>query len=298
MASLMRKIIIPPGVSPRALGTLLTSTPSLPPEQVEENGVPRWIQGIGFQSLGFDPLTTIETIVCSTDWVTDKVARDLQPNIGFDSFTFYDAIQGAVLCDNVERMDGDLEIRMPAMVSEQFALELMSGASRTRATDVLEGTGYSIVNPNFVDDATVVAGGPYEPLNALSLLEQAAADTHHGAQSYLHLTPRGMSYLNGFEHGEPIDNRWTTAQGHVVIGDAGYLGPEPTANGGAVTADEWWYASGPVFWAMTQPMSLGLPFERIEYSTNQLTNILEGYGLIVFDPAGVVAVPVSYPVGS
>lgn len=295
MASLMRKTILPPGISPRALGTLLTSTPPFPAEQIEEDGKPRWLQGVGFQSLGFDPLTTIETILCTDDWVSDKTARELQPNVAFDSFTFYDAMEGSLLCDNVDRLDGDLEIRMPAMVSEQFALELMSGANRTRTVDSVEGTGYGTVNPNFVDDATVVAGGPYEPLAALALLEQASADTHHGAQSYLHLTPRGMSYLNGFEHGEPIDNRWTTAQGHVVIGDAGYTGPEPTASGLGGAADEWWYVSGPVFWAMTQPMSLGLPYERINYTTNQLTNILEGFGIVVFDPAGVVAVPVDYP---
>jgi len=292
----LRHVINPPGLEARSLGTLLESTPSLPPAEIQPDGVPRWMQGVAFQPLGFDPLTTIESIVCSADWVTDKTARTLKDNILFESFTFYDAIEGSILCSDVARFDSDVEIRMPAMVSEQFSLELMSGAKRPRIIDSTEGTGYGVVNPNFVDDSTVVAGGPYEPLEAFSLLEQASADTHHGAQSYLHLTPKGMSYMTGLEHGEPVNNRWTTAQGHVVIGDAGYTGPVPTANGGAVTADEWWYVSGPVFWAMTQPEQLGLPFERVDYAINQLTNILEGYGLIIFDPNGVVAVPVSYPV--
>jgi len=291
----LRHLISPPGVSPRSLGTLLESTPALPPDEISPGGIPRWMQGVAFQPLGFDPLTTIEAILCEADWVTDKTARTLKDNVLFDAFAFYDGIEGSILCADVPRFDGDIEIRMPAMVSEQFALELMIGAKRTRAINSTEGTGFGTVNPNFVDDATVIPGGPYPPLEALALLEQASADTHHGAQSYLHVTPKGMSFLNGFEHGEPINNRWTTAQGHVVIGDAGYTGPEPTANGGAVAADEWWYVSGPVFWAMSQPIPLGLPFERIDFATNQLTNILEGYGLVVFDPNGVVAVPVEYP---
>jgi hypothetical protein len=253
------------------------------------------MQGVSFQPIGFDPLTTIESIICQADWVTDKTARTLKENVGFDSFTFYDGIEGSLLCDDIPRFDTDIEIRMPAMVSEQFALELMSGASRTRSVDVAEGTGFGVINPNFVADATVVAAGPYDPLEALALLEEAAADTLHGAQAYLHLTPKGMSYLNSLEHGEPIDNRWTTAQGHIVIADAGYTGPEPAANGGVVTAEEWWYVSGPVFWAMDQPRPLGLPFERVDFATNQITNILEGYGMVIFDPNGVVAVPVSYP---
>ena len=292
----LRHLINPLGLEPRSLGTLLESTPPFPPEEIESDGLPRWMAGVAFQPLGFDPLTVIESIVCSEDWVTDKTARTLKDNVLFESFTFYDAIEGSILCADVDRFDSDVLIRMPAMVSEQFSLELMSGAKRPRVVDSTEGTGFGVVNPNFVDDATVVAGGPYEPLEAFSLLEQASADTHHGAQSYLHLTPKGMSYMTGLEHGEPVNNRWTTAQGHVVIGDAGYIGPEPTANGGAVTADEWWYVSGPVFWAMTQPMVLGLPHERVDYAINQLTSILEGYGLVVFDPNGVVAVPVSYPV--
>ena len=283
----LQRIVIPPlGIAPRDRATLLTSIDHLPPDLLMEGDVPRWLAGVTFQALGCNPLTRIESIACGV--VPVKTANTMGDVIGFDSFTIYDAIEGSLLCTDILRLDSDVEIRMPAMVSEQLANELMAGGARA-----YNGASPD-VNPSFVTSASVVTGGPYLPNEALALLEQGAADLLHGGQATLHLTPRGFSSVNGMDQAENINGRWVTAQGHVVIADAGYDGTEPDANAGAIMADEWWYMSGPVFFALTQPEPLGMPYERVDYATNQLTNIYEGYATVVFDPCAILAVPVSY----
>ena len=52
--------------------------------------------------------------------------------------------------------------------------------------------------------------------------------------------------------------------------------------------------SGPVFWGLTDFTPLGLPDEAINKATNQLTEIMEAFAIVVFDPCAVVAVPVMY----
>lgn len=281
-----RHTIPPLGLAPRGRATLLSTAIPIPEGLVMDGKVPRWLAGIQFQQLGCNPLTRIESLACDP-LPEDKSANELGEIIAFDSFTIYDALVGASICTDLERLDDDILIRMPAMVSEQLANELMEGGARAYSG------AEPLVNPSFVTSAAVGYGGPFFPNDALAVLEQAAADTIHGAQATMHLTPRGLSTLNFLDQGEYSDEGWTTAQGHIVVADAGYTGPEPDANGGIV-ADEWWYMSGPVGVILTQPEPLGMPFERMNYATNQLTNIYEGFALVAYDPCAVVAVPVLY----
>jgi len=256
---------------------------------MDASGVPRWLAGVTFQQLGCDPLKRIEAIVCGeVPSEALKTASELGDVVSFDSFAVYDAKEGSLLCTDLGRLIGDIQIRMPAMVSEQLAGELMTGGARP-----FDG-GTPLTNPTLVSSATVAAGGPFLPGEAIAELEAAAADTLHGAEATFHITPRGMGYLTGLDiddgPGGPI---YRTSQGHTVIADAGYTGPAPDAQAAGIES-EWWYMSGPVFWGLTDFTPLGMPEERVNISNNQLTEIMEAFAIVVFDPCAVVAVPVMY----
>jgi hypothetical protein len=292
----MRYVIPAIGYTPRLRSTFVTSAEPLPPDTINETKegysqpIPRWMQGVKFQSVGCEPLERIAAMLCDAE--TSKVARELGDIIEFDSFTVYDAQKGSLICTDIERVDGDIVQRYPSMVSEQLGNELMCGGVR----DESQGAN---VNPSLRSSAAILAGGPYTPNDALALLEQAAADFLHGGQAMIHMTPRGFSFLNFFDQGSLENNRWLTAQGHIIVADSGYDGCEPDANniGGDAPntdADEWWYMSGSVFYALTEFVPLGIPYERIDYDYNQLTSIMEATATVVFDPCAVVAVPVCY----
>jgi hypothetical protein len=278
------------GISPRTRSTFILNAPILPPEiLVDSKGTPRWLAGITFNQLGCDPLERIEAIVCGD--VPDEALKSANPLgdvVSFDTFVIYDGKEASLRCMESERILGDITIRYPSMVSAQLAAELMTGGARPY--DPLEPD----VNASLATAAAVIAGGPYTPAEAMALLEQAAADTLHGAEATFHVTPRGFSTLTLVDIADGLAAPgYMTAQGHRVIADAGYTGPEPTANDGVV-ADEWWYASGPTFWAMTEATPLGLPHERLDIARNLDTEILEAFAVVAFDPCSVVAVPVSY----
>ena len=287
--ALPRYNIPTPGVTPRLRSTFVLNASLIPPEVLlDETDIPRWLAGVSFNTLGCDPLQRIESIICGeVDDDSTKEAYGLGEVVGFDSFAIYDAKEGSLLCDVSERLIGDVMVRYPSMVSEQLANELMEGGSRP--FDPLEPES----NPTFVSAATAVTGGPFTPSEAIAILEQEAANVLHGAEATFHLTPRGFGSLTAFDLADGIDAPgYRTAQGHKVIADAGYTGAAPTT--GSITADEYWYMSGPVFWAMTQAAPLGLPTERLDISINYQTEIFEAFAVVLFDPCAVRAVPVSY----
>lgn len=288
-----RKIIPPIGVLPRQRATLMSSTAPLPPELIEDPTVPmRWVGGLQFQSIGCDPMNRDFAYVCDGEY-EPKVRNPLGDIIQFDSFVVYDGKTAGTICSDIDRIDDDPQIRFPAFVSAQLADELMSGGARLgdQGSDPDPN-----INPTLQSAAIYVDGGPYRPNDALALLEQAVADTLFGAQGTLHITPRGLSTINFLDQGFASDTGiWFTSQDNRVIADAGYAGPPPDLLGSdPVEADEWWYSSGPVFWAMTEPRALGEPFQRVDPFGNTIEVIYEAHAIVVFDPCAVVAVPVCY----
>lgn len=284
-----------PGFQPRTAATLLSSATPLPTEWGEDGTARRWLGGVTFQPFGCTPLQRVAAAICEPDdeeLPYDYEYRSLLDPIGFDTFEFYDAITGTTICANEPLLLDDIEIKFPAMVSEQLALELMSGGVRPYIPPDDE-TGVIMQNANFAAVASVVPGGPFRPEHALAALEQAIADRLHGNQGTLHLTPYGMS-LTGVlgELSKASGDRVTTGQGNLLIADAGYLGPEPAA--ASADADEWWYASGQVFYKITQPTDIGDRMSRIDISTNRIEQVRQGQAILIFDPCAVVAVPVCY----
>lgn len=287
-----RKIIPPLGVLPRQRATLMTSAAPLPPELIEDPGVPmRWVGGLQFQSIGCDPLERATVYICGAS--EERIRNPLGEIVQFDSFVVYDGKTAGTICSDIERIDDDPIIRFPAFVSAQLADELMAGGARLGD----EGSDPDPnINPTLQSSAIYVGGGPYRPNDALALLEQAIADTLFGAQGTLHITPRGLSTINFLDQGFASDaGVWYTSQDNLVIADAGYVGPAPDLAGtDPVEADEWWYSSGPVFWAMTEPRELGEPFEQVDPFHNTIEVIYQAYAMVLFDPCAVVAVPVCY----
>jgi hypothetical protein len=290
----MRYVIPAIGYTPRPKATLMTTLDMLPEEVISQRVqgrdqiVPRWMQGVTFQSVGNEPLRRIAASLCEPSEL--KEAREPGMIYSFDPFVVYDAQQASLICSDLNRVEQDMEQRYPSMVSAQIANELMAGGVRVQAGED---------NHSLSSAAALVAGGPYRPNDALALLEQAAADFLHGGQGVIHITPRGFSYLNFFDQAEMIDMRWNTSQGHLIVADAGYEGTEPEANftgpdAPNIDADEWWYISGSVFYTLTEFVPIGAPDERIDYELNKLTSIEEATALVIFDPGTVVAVPVCY----
>ena len=283
------------GISPRSRSTLILNAPMFPPEVLlDSTGAPRWLAGVTFNQLGCDPLARIEAIVCydeDRELTPVKHANPLGDVVSFDTFGIYDGKEHSLLCLEAERTIGDILIRYPSMVSEQLASELMDGG--VRPYDPLTPD----VNASLASAASIITGGPYTPSGAMALLEQAAGDVLHGAEATIHMTPRGLSTLTVFDLADGLAAPgYMTAQGHRVIADAGYAGPAPHALEETDGADEWWYLSGPVFWAMTEATPLGLPSERIDIAHNMDTEIMEAFAIVAFDPCAVVAVPVCYEV--
>jgi hypothetical protein len=282
------------GVTPRSRGTFISSVPMMPAEAGRDSdGVERWLGGVAFQPMGCDPLTRIEATLCE-DIEDVKSVRAFNDFVSFDPFVVYDGLGGGTVCTVVERIGGDIQVRFPAMVSSQIVKELVSGGNRPY--DV----GSPDVNPSFVTAASVLPGGPFTPAQAIALLEQAAADTLHGGKANLFVSPLGLSSLGVV--GRSFTNAETTVvtpQSHIVIADAGFEGTEPVANSEGddapeIVADEWWYMSGDIMWAMTQPAPIGRDFERIDPFTNRIEEIWESFVVVAFDPCAVVAVPVTY----
>lgn len=293
----MRWVVPPPGLSPRPRATFTSSLPVMPPDLlVDDKGIPRWLNGVTFQSLGCDTARRAQVILCGDEQDAFE-ARELGDIWKFDPFTVYDALEASALCGSLEQIGVNLGSRWASMVSSQLAEEILLG------TDREVDPGDPSLNPSLVSAASVALGGPFSPNAAFAILEQALADMLHGASGVLHLTPRGFSEVNLIDMigaaGAPVP---VTPQGHTVVADAGFTGAEPDANlppdGPNIQADEWWYATGPMFWAMTEPSPIGLPPERINRSRNLITEIWQAQAIVIFDPCSVVAVPVSYDLGS
>jgi len=99
---------------------------------------------------------------------------------------------------------------------------------------------------------------------------------------------------------------WETPSGNIVISDAGYVNPPPPLGEIASTgAEDWVYASGPIFYETSEPSLFGLsqglmagsaavsPWDR-----NTIVQWLTAYGILVFDTCAISAILVSYNVES
>lgn len=126
---------------------------------------------------------------------------------------------------------------MTAVESAAVAYELLSGARLPRNPHLSDGNG---TFPND-DDVTSV-------LNGLALLEGEIAKS--GRQGLIHISPMVAVIARnvwGISSTETPSGLLRTANGTVVIPDAGYVwGASPHNHAEATDTEEWIYATGPI----------------------------------------------------
>lgn len=246
----------------------------------------RWLGGVTWTPTECLDLLLTDVEVCNRVDLTDN-PRDCVAPITQSAFNVYDAFQGSTLEYTREEIEEEITYRMPTLVSAAFATELISGATSG-------GRGLA-------DDAhapTEAAFGTVLPVwQALAALESDLARTIGGAQGVIHLPP-GMLAQGVTEYGFRLENgQYETPLGHKVVADAGYVdAAAPNGQVASGAGEDWVYASGPVEYQMTEPMTINGPemasgFDR---TRNTLTMFREVAGILVFDPCPVVAVLATY----
>lgn len=92
-------------------------------------------------------------------------------------------------------------------------------------------------------EGDVVTSGPADPIDAVACLEQALAQATRGRQGMIHITPQLLTHLKGASVVELVGNTYLSANGHIVVPDAGYDGSGPGATPQAAGASQWAYAT-------------------------------------------------------
>ena len=89
-----------------------------------------------------------------------------------------------------------------------------------------------------------------------------------------------------------LNGDWYTATGHLVVADAGYVGPNP-ADGVVTAGAPYLYGSGPVFFKLYPNVTIvGQPWENFDYTRDNFRVDVEQYGIAFFEPCSVVAAAV------
>jgi len=125
---------------------------------------------------------------------------------------------------------GRAKRQLIATRSYQIAKEVWSGVLTTSA-------GLSNI-PLTDPTSTTVGTGPMAVRHALACLEGALGQCCQGCVGLIHMTPQLLSELSAFPNAVMLSGgTWVTANGHVVIPDAGYDGSGP---GGTPAGDTQW----------------------------------------------------------
>jgi len=115
-------------------------------------------------------------------------------------------------------------------------------------------------------------------------MEERLALGLRNSQGFIHLAPSALAWAVTNGTINLRGDRYYSPGGHIVIADAGYQVSETTAS---VV-----YASGPVWWKMTNRQGVARSVDEIfDWDAADRKNlqvvIEELYGLLVFDPATV-----------
>lgn len=264
------------GMEKRPYALLLDVARQLPAAQLQVNGIERWqLAGVTWVPWG---CTNIDTDVVGCNITNIKNLEGFPAIETQKAFLLVDGLACSTLSSDPAYMDQKLRERLDVYASAAFATELMRGTNG---------------GPNSfkTNETTILGGGAARSLRlAFADLETHLASKLHGAKGVIHLTVAALALAAADGFVFFTDGGWVTATGHDVVADAGYDGSAPDGN--AVSADQdWLYASGPVFYAITSIRPVGM---RNDESTNIPRNIheffAERYGLVAFDPCAVGAV--------
>lgn len=175
---------------------------------------------------------------------------------------------GLRIADECSTMGGPVDIERVRRVAEAqtpfaIARELWDGAgSQADPYDV--GASSGLTNAYLASaDAEDVGGSAAEARVAVGRLEQAALETTHGQQVWLHLPITVLPQLHGYVR--PVGQQLITLAGNVVVADGGYPGTGPNEEPAGATV--WGYATSPVQVLMS-PLDLIEDPDAVDHATN------------------------------
>lgn len=250
----------------------------------------RWVlEGVTWQprvcGRGFE-------IIRQYDSACDDNFHDADPIAGCESwveqsaFTFKDRLAGSNLELDPGELAAELVARWREMISWTFASTLVSQTAglKTLPSEASAPTG-------------IAFGTAATPLyNALANIESEFAERMFSRSGVIFLPPGLIGNAMDIYGIEWRDGRYRTPVGNIVVVDPGFYGAAaPTGQGASATAEEWVYASGPVYYRTTAARFDEVRRDGVGARDRNIINAFgDSYGIFVFDPCPVTAVLVSY----
>lgn len=265
---------------------------SVPVQGSERVNPLRWTDGVLFQPRPCRPLKVIDREMCGTDEAFVSAGTDCLPYKTQQAFQILDVLKGSPLQLTESDLDRLLVERAEEMESWAFASELLSGAG--------SASGYSLSSTAHAANGTTFGGAAKSILVALAMLENDLANTLHGVEGMIHMSPGLMllaSSTGDVLDFDDVDMVWRTANGTVVVSDPGYLNaPAPTGQAASTPGtNEWIYASGPVEYQATEASLIAETFtETFDFRHNNFTRWMDRTGIVIFDDCPVSAVLAAY----
>lgn len=273
--------------TPRRLLDIIQRIPGLDnPDQQAAGNELRWLNGIKFEPWPCRSLSAVAASDCSDETLaaitaTCEAARTQYP------FQIIDALKASTLEWTVELLDSYLGLRAQTMVSSIFAAELISGAA---------SGGMALSKSAHAPD-DIAFGAAAKPIwEVLAALESELAQNIPNQRGIIHVPP-GMLSTATMSYGCLLNPNgfYETPNGNIVIGDSGYQQPvQPTGQPAPSAGTDWVYASGPVWFQMTDFMGLGVGSDSYNFARNEINRWISGYGILVFDPCPVTAALATY----
>lgn len=128
--------------------------------------------------------------------------------------------------------------------------------------------------------ATTIGGSAATVRVAIGRLEQAALETSHGQQVWLHVPVVALPQLDGYVTRD--GDQLVTLAGNVVVADGGYPGTGPAAQAAGATV--WAYATTPVSVLMSDLAPIYDDRDTVEHRTNLRTAWTQRAIAATFDP--------------
>lgn len=172
--------------------------------------------------------------------------------------------------DHCSAMDVQRDFRaralrqLEATLSYRVAYELWTGTLAQSA---------SLDNHWLAEDPKILTSGGVAPAEALALIDMGLSQMLGGRRGMIHVSTQVLDQLEVNNAITLNGQLWQTAQGTVVVADAGYPGSEPTA--GAAGSNQWIYATPMIHYRLGPEYVNPDPEDRVgrAQATNRETNL-------------------------
>jgi hypothetical protein len=237
-----------------------------------------------------DVVVNRENTLCATTYAKDP--RDVLPLVNQKPFLLWDRLRCSTAGLELDWLVDAAALGVDTLVSAQLASELEDA----------EGSGGFGLVGNATYTPTIVNSSAEGLRLAIARLEGylAVGSGKPGMRGVIHLTPGLLALALADGIVTLMGDRYVTATGHYVIGDAGHTGQDaPEGESEAGTDEAWIYATGDIFYALGQIPQLSVTDPNdpdagpVYIGRNQNQPLLERAGIVVFDPNVLAAALVS-----